>query len=170
MIYFHDLLKVYPHETFFQYVLLQSQQRHGVSPPAVADGRRRRRQTSRSALYQVFSRLAGGPRSAASDDAPRRHAVGDLNVHISQLARLRGFARCRTRKCWRTKIKRDGKEPAGSSDRHDSCPRIATSCTSTLSPRRASCWTCRAIGATTCCGWSLCKRATTGCKPSWKSN
>jgi len=83
-LYFAKLLKYYPEETFYQYCLLQSRARYGVTPPPIAT-QAHDRTTLETNLYHLF----GG--SLAIQDALQREAltegtrVGDLNTHISSL-------------------------------------------------------------------------------------
>ncbi|HVC98296.1 MAG TPA: hypothetical protein VND64_31795 [Pirellulales bacterium] len=88
--HFLDLLSYYPEESFFQYCLLQSRDRHGVTPPDLSQFRASTSELETD-LYQVFTgslaiqeslqRQSLG--SAGRDGAERN---GDLNIHISQLS------------------------------------------------------------------------------------
>ena len=82
--HFHELLKFYPEETFFEYVLLQSKDRYGVRAPSF-DRPNRSDELTEQDLYYVFS---GG---LALQQTLQRHTLGgstrqqDLSVHVSQL-------------------------------------------------------------------------------------
>ncbi len=83
-LYFAELLKYYPEETFYQYCLLQSQARYGVAPPPIA-----RLAADRAALETDLYQFVTG--SMAIQDSLQRETLtgggraGDLNVHISTL-------------------------------------------------------------------------------------
>jgi hypothetical protein len=83
-LYFAELLRYYPHETFYQYCLLQSQARYGVAPPPVA-----KLTPDRTALETDLYQFVTG--SMAIQDMLQRETltgggqVGDLNIHISTL-------------------------------------------------------------------------------------
>lgn len=84
--HFLEQLRYYPHETFFQYALLQSRDRYGVIPPELP----RLTQADpelESNLYGVFTG------SQAIQEALQRYTLkgstkagGALNTHISQLS------------------------------------------------------------------------------------
>lgn len=82
--YFFDLLSYYPGETFFQYCLLQSQERYGVTPP---DLRRIRppRSELEADLYQVFTGSLAIQESLQQQSLRGGSRGGDLNIHVSQL-------------------------------------------------------------------------------------
>ncbi len=107
--YFHDLLEVYPHETFFQYALLQSQQRHGVAAPSLPQPAPARADVE-VGLYGVFSGALAVQEALQTTTLRGGASVGDQNVHISQLAtpRVRSLS---YKELLEAKIKRDGKEP-----------------------------------------------------------
>lgn len=84
-LYFANLLKYYPEESFFQYCLLQSRARYGVKPPSIP-----KRMPDRSTLEAQLYRFSTG--SLAIQEA-LQHAtlsagstVGDLNRHISSVS------------------------------------------------------------------------------------
>jgi hypothetical protein len=83
-LYFAELLKYYPEETFYQYCLLQSQARYGVAPPPIA-----KLTADRTALETDLYEFITG--SMAIQDAMQRETltngrgVADLNTHISTL-------------------------------------------------------------------------------------
>ncbi|MBV9124436.1 MAG: hypothetical protein JO112_13835 [Planctomycetes bacterium] len=82
--HFLHLLELYPHETFLQYVLLQSQQRYGVAAPTVPSAAPAGDDLE-SDLYEVFTG------SLAVQEAMQRHVLGggtpggDLSIPISQV-------------------------------------------------------------------------------------
>ncbi len=83
--YFLHLLSHYPHESFFQYVLLQSRDRYGVMPPDMSKVLPAEADVERN-LYDVFTG------SLAVQESLQRHTLrggpttGNLNIHISQLS------------------------------------------------------------------------------------
>lgn len=85
--YFASLLRYYPEESFYQYCLLQSQARYGVTPPPlpapVID-----RHTLETNLYQVFTGSYAIQESLQRDILSVGSRMGDLNVHISGLTPL----------------------------------------------------------------------------------
>jgi hypothetical protein len=82
--YFLNLLNYYPQDTFYQYALLQSRERYGVTPPALPKPKLAE-QVLEGDLYHVFTG------SQAIQEALQRAVLtgnernGDLNVHISQV-------------------------------------------------------------------------------------
>lgn len=108
--YFHELLKVYPHESFFQYVLLQSQQRHGVAPPDLPTPAPAAPDLETD-LYQVFSGSLAVQEALQAERLRKPTPRGDLNVHISNLSppRLRSLP---YEKLLEEKQKRDKRQPA----------------------------------------------------------
>lgn len=84
-LYFAELLRYYPEETFYQYCLLQSQARYGVTPPPIAKAA-----PDSTALETDLYRLFTG--SMAIQDSLQRNIlgtqrqVGDLDTHISSLS------------------------------------------------------------------------------------
>jgi len=83
-LYFAGLLRYYPEETFFQYCILQSRARYGVTPPSIP-----RRMPDRTSLETNLYQLVTG--SMAIQDSLQRETlsapsrVGDLTTHISSL-------------------------------------------------------------------------------------
>ncbi len=83
-LYFAELLRYYPEETFYQYCILQSQARYGVTPPPIS-----RAAPDRETLEADLYRLVTG--SMAIQDSLQRETlsspgrIGDLNTHISSL-------------------------------------------------------------------------------------
>ncbi|MBN2022768.1 MAG: hypothetical protein JW809_08220 [Pirellulales bacterium] len=82
--YFLELLRYYPEETFFQYCILQSRARYGVTPPPIA-----KLTPDRTALETDLYQMVTG--SMAIQDTMQRAALagggraGDLNIHVSTL-------------------------------------------------------------------------------------
>jgi len=84
-LYFAELLKYYPEETFYQYCLLQSKARYGVEPPPLP--RPAPDQAGlETDLYQVVTGSTAIQETLQQQrlSAPRR--PGDLNRHISTLS------------------------------------------------------------------------------------
>lgn len=83
--HFADLLEYYPGESFFEYLLLQSKDRYGVSPPALArlmpD-----RNDSEEGLYRLFSSGLELQNSLQRSSLRAPTKPGDLTIHISQVA------------------------------------------------------------------------------------
>jgi hypothetical protein len=78
------LLQYYPSETFFQYLLLQSRDRYGVTPPnlsaVVPPG-----PDSEVGLYHVFSGALALQETLQRQALDLKPSRGDLTVHVSQL-------------------------------------------------------------------------------------
>ncbi|NQT88634.1 hypothetical protein HQ560_17850, partial [bacterium] len=89
---FAHLLRYYPEETFFQYCVLQSRARYGVTPPSLPT-----RAADRAALetnvYQVFTSSLAIQETLQRETLKGSYRTGDLNVHISSLTppRLRSL-------------------------------------------------------------------------------
>ena len=83
-VYFAELLRYYPEETFYQYCLLQSQARYGVTPPPLLKQAPDNASVETS-LYQVMTG------SSAIQDVLQRKMLstnsrqGPLDIHISTL-------------------------------------------------------------------------------------
>ncbi|MBN2475599.1 MAG: hypothetical protein JXB62_13385 [Pirellulales bacterium] len=83
-LYFADLLRYYPEESFYQYCILQSQARYGVTPPPIPQGT-----PNATALETDLYQVVTG--SMAIQDSLQRAALstggrmGDLNTHVSTL-------------------------------------------------------------------------------------
>ncbi|MBN1909022.1 MAG: hypothetical protein JW818_04725 [Pirellulales bacterium] len=83
--YFAELLRYYPEETFFQYCILQSRARYGVTPPQIA-----RQVPDRTKLETNLYQMVTG--SMAIQDSMQHAALstrgrsGEKNVHISTLS------------------------------------------------------------------------------------
>ena len=83
--HFADLLRYYPDTSFFEYVLLQSQERYGVRPPAIPTASRYRRDQIETGLYHTFSGGLGLQQALQWEALHGRHQVGDLSIHIDRL-------------------------------------------------------------------------------------
>lgn len=83
-LYFAELLRYYPEETFYQYCLLQSQARYGVAPPPIAKGAPDRAALETD-LYQVVTGSMAVHDMLQRETLATGSGVGDLNVHISTL-------------------------------------------------------------------------------------
>ena len=83
--HFANLLTYYPDESFFEYVLLQSQDRYGVKPPAFL---RPSRGTTENEvdLYHIFSGGLSVQQSLQRQTLSSGPQIGDLDAHISQLS------------------------------------------------------------------------------------
>lgn len=90
--HFADLLEYYPNESFFEYLLLQSKERYGVTPPNMAklmpdkDG-------SEEGLYRLFSSGIELQQSLQRSTLRKGTRQGDLSIHISQVAEPKIAAR-----------------------------------------------------------------------------
>ena len=82
--YFAKLLRYYPKETFFQYCLLQSRARYGVTPPNLPELAPDRAALETS-LYQVFSASLAIQESLQYDTLSTRSPVGRRTTHVSTL-------------------------------------------------------------------------------------
>jgi hypothetical protein len=83
--YFLSLLKYYPDETFFQYALLQSRDRHHVEPPDLPKPDPDRASVE-TGLYHVLSGSLAIQESLQHQTLKTGPRVGDLNVPISALS------------------------------------------------------------------------------------
>lgn len=83
--YFFDLLSYYPDETFFQYCLLQSNDRYSVSPPDLLRLRPPREELE-SDLYQVFSGSLAVQESLQQQSLRGFGQQGELKIHLSELS------------------------------------------------------------------------------------
>jgi hypothetical protein len=85
--YFLDLLRYYPDETFFQYALLQSRDRYGVTPPDLSGVLRREAEADlEGSLYEVFTGSLAVQESLQRRTLRGGSGVGNLTIHISQLS------------------------------------------------------------------------------------
>jgi hypothetical protein len=82
--HFLALLSYYPGDTFYQYALLQSRERHGVPPPALPRPVLSQ-QDMEYGLYHVFTGSQGIQEALQRYTLTQGARPGDLNVHISQL-------------------------------------------------------------------------------------
>ncbi len=82
--HFARLLEYYPHETFFQYCLLQSQARYGVEPPPIPK-RMPTRDSLETGLYKVFSGSLAIQESLQRQTLSAAPELGDYDRHISTL-------------------------------------------------------------------------------------
>jgi len=82
--YFAHLLRYYPEESFFQYCLLQSQARYGVTPPPIPKTMPDRGELETD-LYQVFTGSHAIQESLQRQALSAGDRVGELNVHVSRL-------------------------------------------------------------------------------------
>ncbi|MCA9194695.1 MAG: hypothetical protein KDB03_23150 [Planctomycetales bacterium] len=82
--HFVDLLRLYPEETFFEYVLLQSKDRYGVEPPAF-DKPTPSTNVSEEDLYFLFSGGLAVQQTLQRQTLEGTLGTADLNVHISTL-------------------------------------------------------------------------------------
>jgi hypothetical protein len=82
--YFLDLLSYYPQETFFQYCLLQSKERYGVTPPKL-DKPERNESEVEASLYDALTGSLAIQEALQREVLSGKSRVGDLNIHISEL-------------------------------------------------------------------------------------
>ncbi len=82
--YFAHLLRYYPEETFFQYCLLQSQARYGVTPPAIPK-QMPDRSDLETGIYQMVTSSHAIQESLQRDTLRAGSRSGDLTIHISSL-------------------------------------------------------------------------------------
>lgn len=84
-LHFVNLLRYYPEETFYQYCLLQSKDRYGVTPPPIPR-RAPEREALETDLYQVFTGSMAIQSSLQRETLSAGGRVGDLDTHISTLS------------------------------------------------------------------------------------
>jgi hypothetical protein len=82
--HFADLLEYYPGESFFEYLLLQSRDRYGVTPPSLAR-LMPNKDASEEGLYRLFSSGIELQQSLQRNSLRAATPQGDLTVHISQV-------------------------------------------------------------------------------------
>ena len=82
--HFARLLEYYPHESFFQYCLLQSQARYGVKPPPLPTGMPSRTDVETD-LYELFTGSLAIHESLQRTALSAASSVGDHDTHISTL-------------------------------------------------------------------------------------
>lgn len=80
--HFARLLRYYPDETFFEYLLLQSRDRYGVTPPSLAE-LSADAEANETDVYRLFSGGLALQKSLQRSTLRGSSAVGDLNIHIS---------------------------------------------------------------------------------------
>ena len=90
--HFADLLQYYPNESFFEYLLLQSKERYGVTPPNMAK-LMPDKDASEEGLYRLFSSGIELQQSLQRSTLRKGSRQGDLSVHISQVAEPKIAAR-----------------------------------------------------------------------------
>lgn len=83
--HFADLLQYYPNESFFEYLLLQSKARYGVTPPNMSR-LMPNKQKSEEGLYRLFSSGLELQQSLQRSSLRNGSKQGDLSIHISQVA------------------------------------------------------------------------------------
>ena len=82
--HFADLLEYYPGESFFEYLLLQSRDRYGVTPPDLSK-LMPNRDASEEGLYRLFSSGLELQQSLQRNSLRAKSPQGDLTIHISQV-------------------------------------------------------------------------------------
>ena len=83
--HFAELLKYYPDTSFFEYVLLQSQERYGVKPPSISTASRYRDDKRETGLYYTFSGGLGLQQALQWTALQGQRKVEDLSIHINRL-------------------------------------------------------------------------------------
>ncbi len=83
-LHFARMLRYYPDESFFQYVLLQSNARYGVQPPPIPRQMRSQEETETD-LYEVFTGSLAIQQSLQRATLSGGQNVGDYNIPISTL-------------------------------------------------------------------------------------
>lgn len=83
--HFAELLEYYPGESFFEYLLLQSRERYGVSPPSLSQ-LMPDNDASEEGLYRLFSSGLDLQRSLQRSTLRGSNKQGDLTLHISTIA------------------------------------------------------------------------------------
>lgn len=83
--HFSDLLQYYPNESFFEYLLLQSNQRYGVAPPDLSR-LMPNKDRSEEGLYKLFSSGLELQQSLQRSSLRNGSKQGDLSIHISQVS------------------------------------------------------------------------------------
>ena len=83
--YFAELLRYYPEETFYQYCLLQSRARYGVTPPAIPKAMPGGDELETN-LYQLTSGSLAIQETLQRSTLVSAGRMGDLNRHISTLS------------------------------------------------------------------------------------
>ena len=80
--HFARLLQYYPDETFFEYLLLQSRDRYGVTPPSLSE-LSPDAEANEADVYRLFSGGLEVQQSLQRSTLRGSSAVGDLHTHIS---------------------------------------------------------------------------------------
>ncbi len=83
-LHFARMLRYYPDESFFQYVLLQSNARYGVKPPPIPRQMRSQMETE-TELYEVFTGSLAIQQTLQRATLSGAQKVGDYNVPIGSL-------------------------------------------------------------------------------------
>ena len=83
-LHFAKMLSYYPDESFFQYVLLQSSARYGVTPPPIPRQMKSRAETE-TQLYEVFTGSLAIQQSLQRETLTGGQKVGDYNIPIANL-------------------------------------------------------------------------------------
>ena len=84
--HFAELLQYYPETSFFEFVLLQSQDRYGVQPPPIPSSASQQESNSEYGLYHTFSGGLALQQSLQREVLGGKRRVGDLSTHISRLS------------------------------------------------------------------------------------
>jgi len=82
--HFAHLLQYYPEESFYQYCLLQSRARYGVTPPPIPKSMPQQEYLETS-LYQAFTGSLAIQESLQRQTLSAGNGIGDLTRHISSL-------------------------------------------------------------------------------------
>ena len=83
--HFVDLLRYYPDESFFEYVVLQSKDRYGVRPPAMSWRKFATSQETEADLYYLFSGGLSVQQSLQMQTLGKGPSRGDQTIHVSSL-------------------------------------------------------------------------------------
>lgn len=83
--YFARMLEYYPDETFYQYCLLQSKARYGVTPPPIPK-QALSRSTLETELYELFTGSLAIQESLQRQTLSGTSQIGDYDIHISTLS------------------------------------------------------------------------------------
>ena len=83
--HFADLLEYYPGESFFEYLLLQSKDRYGVTPPTLSK-LMPNKSASEEGLYKLFSSGLELQQSLQRSSLRSPTKQGDLTIHISSVS------------------------------------------------------------------------------------
>ncbi len=83
-LHFAKMLRYYPDESFFQYVLLQSSARYGVNPPKIPRKMENSADTE-TQLYEVFTGSLAIQQSLQRETLSGGQKIGDYNIPIDSL-------------------------------------------------------------------------------------